>query len=176
MLNICSHILADQNPGPPQSKPGLPSLPTAPSLSPIKRKAKGETTQLSQGGNTDHKGSSKSSASSKGRVSCFHVIFSSLTVSVGCWCVCSFTPPSTSCLLARLTLHLILAHCYFICLTSGTFMLGSIDTTPTEQTLAIFTCCTFCKLYIGPAQYDMLNSGLLEREAALVHLLAVLDI
>ena len=33
--------MEDQHPGPPQSKPTLPSLPNAPSLSPIKRKAKG---------------------------------------------------------------------------------------------------------------------------------------
>ena len=39
MLNICTHVIEDQSPSTPQSKT-LPSLPTAPSLSPIKSKAK----------------------------------------------------------------------------------------------------------------------------------------
>ena len=40
LLNICAHIIDEQTPGPPQTKTSLPSLPNAPSLSPIKRKAK----------------------------------------------------------------------------------------------------------------------------------------
>ncbi|XP_029645621.1 huntingtin isoform X2 [Octopus sinensis] len=42
LLNACTHVIDDITPGPPQIKPSLPSLPTAPSLSPIKRKAKGD--------------------------------------------------------------------------------------------------------------------------------------
>ncbi|XP_041368406.1 huntingtin-like isoform X2 [Gigantopelta aegis] len=40
LLNACSHVIDDQVPGPPQVKPSLPSLPNAPSLSPVKRRAK----------------------------------------------------------------------------------------------------------------------------------------
>ena len=40
ILNICAHIIEDQNPGPALSKATLPFLPTASSLSPIKRKAR----------------------------------------------------------------------------------------------------------------------------------------
>ena len=40
LLNVCSHVLEETTPGPPVTKPSLPSLPNAPSLSPIKRKAK----------------------------------------------------------------------------------------------------------------------------------------
>ncbi|XP_053407184.1 huntingtin-like isoform X2 [Mercenaria mercenaria] len=42
ILNAFAHVIDEQQPGPPQMKTALPSLPTAPSLSPIKRKAKGE--------------------------------------------------------------------------------------------------------------------------------------
>lgn len=42
ILNAFAHVIDEQQPGPPQLKTTLPSLPTAPSLSPIKRKAKGE--------------------------------------------------------------------------------------------------------------------------------------
>ena len=39
-MNICAHVIEEQSPGPPQTKPSLPPLPKAPSLSPIKRKGK----------------------------------------------------------------------------------------------------------------------------------------
>ena len=42
LLNACSHVIDDQIPGPPQVKPSLPSLPNAPSLSPVKRRAKSD--------------------------------------------------------------------------------------------------------------------------------------
>ena len=41
MLNVCAHIIEESSPSAPQSKTTLPSLPNPPSLSPIKRKAKG---------------------------------------------------------------------------------------------------------------------------------------
>ena len=41
MLNVCAHIIDESTPSAPQSKTTLPSLPNPPSLSPIKRKAKG---------------------------------------------------------------------------------------------------------------------------------------
>ncbi|XP_013398873.1 huntingtin [Lingula anatina] len=40
LLNIFTHIIDGQVPGPPQTRPTLPSLPNAPSLSPMKRKSK----------------------------------------------------------------------------------------------------------------------------------------
>lgn len=39
-MNIFTHVIEEIVPGPPQMKPTLPSLPNAPSLSPIKRKSK----------------------------------------------------------------------------------------------------------------------------------------
>ncbi|XP_076466851.1 LOW QUALITY PROTEIN: huntingtin-like [Babylonia areolata] len=41
ILNACTHVIEETVPGPPQVKPSLPSLPNAPSLSPVKRKVKG---------------------------------------------------------------------------------------------------------------------------------------
>ncbi|KAK7109044.1 hypothetical protein V1264_013160 [Littorina saxatilis] len=41
ILNACTHVIDETVPGPPQVKPSLPSLPNAPSLSPVKRKVKG---------------------------------------------------------------------------------------------------------------------------------------
>ncbi|ESO95031.1 hypothetical protein LOTGIDRAFT_160793 [Lottia gigantea] len=41
LLNCFLHVFEEQIPGPPQVKPSLPSLPNAPSLSPVKRKVKG---------------------------------------------------------------------------------------------------------------------------------------
>ncbi|XP_064630020.1 huntingtin-like [Lineus longissimus] len=54
LLNICSHVIDEQHPGPQPSKTSLPSLPNAPSLSPIKIKTKGKEadgagSQTSQG-------------------------------------------------------------------------------------------------------------------------------
>ncbi|XP_052100645.1 huntingtin-like [Mytilus californianus] len=49
LLNIFTHVIEENVPGPPQMKPTLPSLPNAPSLSPIKRKSKAEN---SPGGTT----------------------------------------------------------------------------------------------------------------------------
>jgi hypothetical protein len=40
LMNIFTHVIEEIVPGPPQMKPTLPSLPNAPSLSPIKRKSK----------------------------------------------------------------------------------------------------------------------------------------
>ena len=56
-------MIDDIVPGPPQIKPSLPSLPTAPSLSPIKRKAKGEKDSTGQsvlGTTIDAKATAKS--------------------------------------------------------------------------------------------------------------------
>lgn len=47
ILNACSHVIEETVPGPPQAKPSLPSLSTAPSLSPVKRKVKGEKEAVS---------------------------------------------------------------------------------------------------------------------------------
>lgn len=55
-------MIDEQTPGPPQIKASLPSLPNAPSLSPIKRKAKAgekETTSSSPAGTPDSKQSQK---------------------------------------------------------------------------------------------------------------------
>ncbi|XP_078660473.1 huntingtin-like [Branchiostoma floridae x Branchiostoma belcheri] len=41
VVNVCSHVIEQVTPGPP-AKTALPSLPNAPSLSPIKRKPKGK--------------------------------------------------------------------------------------------------------------------------------------
>lgn len=63
LLNSCTHVIDDIVPGPPQIKPSLPSLPTAPSLSPIKRKAKGEKDSTGQsvlGTTIDAKAAAKS--------------------------------------------------------------------------------------------------------------------
>ncbi|XP_005093645.2 huntingtin [Aplysia californica] len=42
LLNACTHAIEETNPGPPQVKPSLPSLPNASTLSPVRRKMKGE--------------------------------------------------------------------------------------------------------------------------------------
>ncbi|KAL3864910.1 hypothetical protein ACJMK2_006556 [Sinanodonta woodiana] len=42
LLNVYTHVIEEQLPGPPHMKTSLPSLPNASSLSPIKRKARGE--------------------------------------------------------------------------------------------------------------------------------------
>ncbi|KAK3589444.1 hypothetical protein CHS0354_020780 [Potamilus streckersoni] len=42
LLNVYTHVIEEQLPGPAHVKTSLPSLPNAPSLSPIKRKARGE--------------------------------------------------------------------------------------------------------------------------------------
>ncbi|XP_071947754.1 huntingtin-like isoform X2 [Antedon mediterranea] len=42
VLNICSNIIEGTQPGPPKSQTALPTLPSGPSLSPIRRKAKGK--------------------------------------------------------------------------------------------------------------------------------------
>ncbi|KAK3095770.1 hypothetical protein FSP39_018831 [Pinctada imbricata] len=59
VLNCFTHVIDDQTPGPPQVKPSLPSLPNTPSLSPIKRKAKGDKEGSGSGtmGSTPDKGS-----------------------------------------------------------------------------------------------------------------------
>ncbi len=48
MLNVCAHVIDDQSPGPTPTKSTLPSLPNAPSISPIKRKAKGIKDEVSE--------------------------------------------------------------------------------------------------------------------------------
>ena len=62
VLNVFSHVIDELIPGPPQIKTSLPSLPQAPSLSPMKRKAKGEKDTGSNPGtpNQDGKTASKS--------------------------------------------------------------------------------------------------------------------
>ncbi|XP_056004424.1 huntingtin-like isoform X2 [Ostrea edulis] len=57
VLNCCVHVIDEQVPGPAPVKPSLPSLPNAPSLSPIKRKNKGESPNDSpaKGATTDNK-------------------------------------------------------------------------------------------------------------------------
>ncbi|XP_055860312.1 huntingtin-like [Biomphalaria glabrata] len=42
LLNACTHAIEETTPGPPQIKPSLPSLPNAATLSPVRRKMKGE--------------------------------------------------------------------------------------------------------------------------------------
>ena len=63
MLNVFAHVIDELVPGPPQIKTGLPSLPQAPSLSPIKRKAKGEKETGTSAGtpNQDSKNAQKQS-------------------------------------------------------------------------------------------------------------------
>ena len=62
VLNVFSHVIDELVPGPPQIKTSLPSLPQAPSLSPMKRKAKGEKDSSSNPGtpNQDGKSAAKS--------------------------------------------------------------------------------------------------------------------
>ena len=69
MLNVCAHVIDDQSPGPPQTKSTLPSLPNAPSMSPIKRKAKGIKDEVSEKINSpsDEKKKDKSKSSEKGK-------------------------------------------------------------------------------------------------------------
>lgn len=61
VLNCCVHVIDEQVPGPAPIKPTLPSLPNAPSLSPIKRKNKGDSPNdsPSKGGTSDNKTPSK---------------------------------------------------------------------------------------------------------------------
>ena len=65
---MCAHVIEDQSPGPPQTKSTLPSLPTAPSISPIKRKAKGIKDEVSEkiSAPSDEKKKDKNKASDKG--------------------------------------------------------------------------------------------------------------
>ena len=69
LLNVCAHVIDEQTPGPPPSKTSLPSLPNAPSLSPIKRKAKGlkddVTAQAMPSSGSESKKESKSSSKGK---------------------------------------------------------------------------------------------------------------
>ncbi|XP_050396465.2 huntingtin [Patella vulgata] len=51
LMSCYSHVFEEQSPGPPQVKPSLPSLPNAPSLSPVKRKVKGDKEAASPAGN-----------------------------------------------------------------------------------------------------------------------------
>ncbi|CAH1783183.1 unnamed protein product [Owenia fusiformis] len=66
LLNICTHIIEDVTVTPPATRTSLPSLPTAPSLSPIKRnKAKGKMTDPSQTTQTSEKQAAKDSQKDK---------------------------------------------------------------------------------------------------------------
>ncbi|KAL5022595.1 hypothetical protein ScPMuIL_001750 [Solemya velum] len=68
LLNAFAHVIDEQIPSAPQLKASLPSLPNAPSLSPIKRKARGEKEppQGTPGSTTpDSKGSQKQSQKEK---------------------------------------------------------------------------------------------------------------
>ena len=66
VLNAFSHVIDEQSPGPPQMKTALPSLPTAPSLSPIKRKTKGEKDGAASPGTPTQDGKSTPKAAQKG--------------------------------------------------------------------------------------------------------------
>ena len=68
MLNVCAHVIDDQSLGLPQTKSTLPSLPNAPSISPIKRKAKGIKDEVSEKINSpsDEKKKEKGKSSEKG--------------------------------------------------------------------------------------------------------------
>jgi len=59
-------VIDEQSPGPPQMKTALPSLPTAPSLSPIKRKTKGEKDGAASPGTPTQDGKSTPKAAQKG--------------------------------------------------------------------------------------------------------------
>lgn len=64
LLNAFAHVIDEQTPCAPQLKASLPSLPNAPSLSPIKRKARGEkepSQGTSSGSTPDSKSSQKQS-------------------------------------------------------------------------------------------------------------------
>lgn len=68
LLNIFTHVIEENVPGPPQMKPTLPSLPNAPSLSPIKRKSKVEN---SPGGATTTPDKSTPQKQTKGKLYIF---------------------------------------------------------------------------------------------------------
>ena len=72
MLNVCAHVIDDQSPVHPQTKSTLPSLPNAPSISPIKRKAKGIKDDVSEkiSSPSDEKKKDKGKSSEKGREIC----------------------------------------------------------------------------------------------------------
>ncbi|XP_033632694.1 huntingtin-like isoform X2 [Asterias rubens] len=52
VLCLCAHVIEGTQPGPPKSQTTLPSLPAGPSLSPIKRRAKGRDKDTVDPGNT----------------------------------------------------------------------------------------------------------------------------
>ncbi|CAL1538264.1 unnamed protein product [Lymnaea stagnalis] len=61
LLNACTHAIEETMPGPPQVKPSLPSLPNAATLSPVRRKMKGEkeTNPPGPGASPDQKSGQK---------------------------------------------------------------------------------------------------------------------
>jgi hypothetical protein len=68
VLNAFAQVIDEQQPGPPQMKTALPSLPTAPSLSPIKRKTKGDNQAGASPGTPSQDGKNTPKISQKGRV------------------------------------------------------------------------------------------------------------
>ena len=68
VLNAFAHVIDEQQPGPPQMKTALPSLPVAaPSLSPIKRKTKGDKDTGSAPGTPNADAKSTGKSAQKGR-------------------------------------------------------------------------------------------------------------
>lgn len=67
VLNVFAHVIDELVPGPPQIKASLPSLPQAPSLSPIKRKAKGEKETVSNAGTSSQDSKAAQKQSQKGQ-------------------------------------------------------------------------------------------------------------
>ena len=61
LLCACTHAIEETVPGPPQTKPILPSLPNASTLSPVRRKMKGDKDSSSPApsGSPDTKGGQK---------------------------------------------------------------------------------------------------------------------
>ena len=68
MLNVFAHVIDELVPGPPQVKTSLPSLPQAPSLSPIKRKARGEKESGSNPGTPNQDSKTAQKQSQKGEL------------------------------------------------------------------------------------------------------------
>ena len=78
VLNVFAHVIDEIVPGPPQMKTSLPSLPQAPSLSPIKRRAKGEKDTGSNPGTPGQDSKTTQKQSQKGQLA---LIYSRLWLS-----------------------------------------------------------------------------------------------
>ncbi|XP_019635502.1 PREDICTED: huntingtin-like [Branchiostoma belcheri] len=84
VVNVCSHVIEQVTPGPP-AKTALPSLPNAPSLSPIKRKPKGKD-GVDQGSATASP--SKSSAKKGSDAACILVVEARLKYDLWIQAIC----------------------------------------------------------------------------------------